>query len=111
LSGCCYYVILSLRRSVSNTLNKASALGNGRLDVLKTGGVLVTTILVGVHGLVSSDVRHVLHLSVVLERSLGADNDLGISHCEMCVVALTRLVMRRVVACDELGFARLNGLY
>jgi hypothetical protein len=63
-----------------NTLNKASALGDGRLDVLKTGRVLVTAILVGVDGLVGSDIRHVLHLSVILERSLGADNDLGI-HC------------------------------
>ena len=63
-----------------HALNEASALADGGLNILKTSRVLAT-ILASVHGLVGGEIRHVLHFGVVLDRGLGADNDLGVRHC------------------------------
>ena len=64
-----------------HALDKASALGDGGLNILETSRVLVTTILANIHGLVGSEIGHILHFSVVFDRGLSADNDLGIRHC------------------------------
>jgi hypothetical protein len=93
-----------------HALNEASALADRGLNIFETSRVLVTIVLAGVHGLVCSKVRHILHLGVILQRGLGADNNLGVRHCSKYVSALTRHVMRRVIAWDESDFARLNGL-
>jgi hypothetical protein len=91
-----------------HALDEASALADHGLNVLETSGVLFTIVLASVHGLVGSEVRHILHLGVVFQWGLGAYNNLGVRHCSICVSALTRRVMRRVIACDESGFARLQ---
>ena len=64
-----------------HALDKASALGDGGLNILETSRVLVTTILALVYGLVGSEIRHILHLGVIFDRGLSTDNDLGIRHC------------------------------
>jgi hypothetical protein len=66
--------------SKCHALNEASALADGGLNILKTSGVLVTSILADIHGLVGSEIRHVLHLCIIFDRGLSADNDLGIRH-------------------------------
>lgn len=64
-----------------NALNETSPLADGGLNILKTSRVLVTTVLANIHGLVGSQIRYILHLGVIFDRGLGADNDLGIRHC------------------------------
>lgn len=62
-------------------LDKASALVDCGLNILKTSRVLVAAILALVYGLVGSEIRHILHLGVIFDRGLSTDNDLGIRHC------------------------------
>lgn len=64
-----------------HALNEASALGDCGLNILKPSGILVTMILANIHGFASSEIRHILHLGVILDRGLGADNDLWVRHC------------------------------
>lgn len=59
-------------------LYETNALGDGGLDILKTGSVITT--LAGEVGLVCSDVG-ISHLGIIL-RSLGVDHNLGVSHVE-----------------------------
>lgn len=67
--------------SSCHALNEAGALTDRGLNILETSRVLVTTILANIHGLVGSEIGHILHFSVVFDRGLSADNDLGIRHC------------------------------
>ena len=64
-----------------HALDKASALSDRGLNILKTSGVLITIILTNVHSLVGGEIRHILHLGIILDRGLSADNDLGVHHC------------------------------
>ena len=64
-----------------HALDKASALGDRGLNILETSGVLITTIPADVHSLVGSKIRHILHVGIIFNRGLSADNDLWVRHC------------------------------
>lgn len=81
---------LGLSTTVCDMLYEAGALLHCRLNALEACRVLVALALAGSDRLVRGDIWSILHLGVVLMRGLGVDNDLGFSHCDGSVVALTR---------------------